>query len=174
VGPEAVRVLGIDPGGRVTGWGLVEECSGVMSCLGRGTIRPRGSLPERLRQIHEALRELMVRHRPGEVAVEEVFLARNFQSALALGEARGAALLAAASSSLEIFEYSAAEVKKAVAGYGRAEKPQVQAMVCRLLKLEEGLPADAADALAVAICHLNSRALLRLKAAAPPAPRPAR
>jgi crossover junction endodeoxyribonuclease RuvC len=116
----------------------------------------------------------MVRHRPGEVAVEEVFLARNFQSALALGEARGAALLAAAASSLEVFEYSAAEVKKAVAGYGRAEKPQVQAMVCRLLKLEEGLPADAADALAVAICHLNSRVLLRLKAAAPPAPHPAR
>lgn len=156
-----MRVLGVDPGGRATGWGLVEGRSGVLRCLAHGCIRPQGGLPERLRRIHEELGRLIRAHRPDEVAVEEVFLARNFQSALALGEARGVALLAAAASGLAIFEYSAAEVKKAVAGYGRAEKPQVQAMVCRLLGLAaEGLAPDAADALAVAICHLNSRALL--------------
>jgi crossover junction endodeoxyribonuclease RuvC len=106
----------------------------------------------------------MAQHLPGEVAVEEVFLAKSFQSALALGEARGVALLAAAAANLEVFEYSAAEVKKAVVGYGRADKHQVQAMVKRLLGLKElPLPIDAADALAVAICHLNSRALARLR-----------
>jgi crossover junction endodeoxyribonuclease RuvC len=114
--------------------------------------------------------ELTQRHLPGEVAVEEVFLGRNFQSALALGEARGAALLAAAASSLPVFEYTASQVKKAVAGYGRADKPQVKAMVCRLLGLKaepsgSALATDASDALAVAICHLNSRRMNVLTAA---------
>jgi crossover junction endodeoxyribonuclease RuvC len=161
-----MRVLGIDPGGRATGYGLVEERGASLSCVASGAIRPRGTLAVRLHQIHQGLLELMALHCPEEVAVEEVFLARNFQSALALGEARGAALLAAAASGLEVFEYSAAEVKKAVVGYGRADKRQVQAMVGRLLDLPEARPpaADAADALAVAICHLNSRRLTALRA----------
>jgi crossover junction endodeoxyribonuclease RuvC len=163
------RVLGIDPGGRATGWGLVERRGAELIFVACGALRPQGALPARLFAIYRGLLELTERHRPAEVAVEEVFLARNFQSALTLGEARGAALVAAAASGLPVFEYSAAEVKKAVAGYGRADKAQVQAMVRRLLTLpgEMKLAADAADALAVALCHLNSRVLAALAAAAP-------
>jgi len=168
-----LRVLGIDPGGRATGWGLVESRGGVLSCAGCGTIRAQGALPERLRSIHARLGEIIARYHPDEAAFEEVFLARNFQSALSLGEARGVALLAAAQAGLPVFEYSAAEVKKAVTGYGRADKAQVQAMVRRLLSLPTDAPAaaqpaaDAADALAVAICHHHSRQLTALGAATP-------
>jgi len=166
-------VLGIDPGGRATGYGLVESRGSSLCCLACGAIRPKGTLPERLRGIHRGLVEVIEGFGPAEVAIEEVFLARNFQSALALGEARGVALLAAAGSNLAVYEYSASEVKKAVAGYGRAEKAQVAAMVRRLLGLageeEAPLATDATDALAVAICHLNSRGLRALMAAGQPA-----
>ncbi len=148
--------LGIDPGSRITGYGLVEPRGADLHHVASGVIRLAGPLASRLRQIHERLIELIATYSPQEVAVEEVFMARNFQSALALGEARGVALLAASISGLEVFGYSALQVKKAVAGYGRAGKDQVQAMVERLLVLppaDKQLPSDASDALAVAICH---------------------
>lgn len=168
-----MKVLGIDPGSRATGFGLVAEEGGRLTCLACGVVRANGTLPVRLRRIFEGLGGVIAAQGPGEVAVEEVFLSRNFQSALALGEARGAALLAAATAGLEVFEYSASEVKKAVAGYGRADKLQVQAMVCRLLGLVGAAPlaSDASDALAVAICHLNSRRICALTRACAGPPR---
>ncbi|MFH0810830.1 MAG: crossover junction endodeoxyribonuclease RuvC [Pseudomonadota bacterium] len=156
-----MMVLGVDPGSRVTGYGLVEERGRELHYVASGVIRPAGSLAVRLHRIHQELLQIIALHAPGEAAVEEVFLARNFKSSLALGEARGVALLAAAGCGLEVFEYSALEVKKAVVGYGHAGKEQVRAMIVRLLALapEEVPRTDASDALAVAICHLNSRRL---------------
>jgi crossover junction endodeoxyribonuclease RuvC len=149
-------VLGIDPGSTTTGYGLVREEGARLTAVAFGTIGTRSALPfpQRLRQIFEALRDLMARHRPDAAAVEGVFFARNVQSAIKLGQARGAALLAAAVEGVPVFEYAPRQVKGAVSGYGGAEKAQVQAMVKALLGLAEPPePADAADALAVAICH---------------------
>ncbi|HEY7676193.1 MAG TPA: crossover junction endodeoxyribonuclease RuvC [Candidatus Methylomirabilis sp.] len=149
-------VLGIDPGSTTTGYGLVRDEGARLAAVAFGTIATRSALPfpHRLRQIFEALRGLMVGHRPDVAAVEGVFFARNVQSAIKLGQARGAALLAAAVEGVPVFEYAPRQVKGAVSGYGGAEKGQVQAMVKVLLGLAEPPePADAADALALAICH---------------------
>jgi len=151
-----MRVLGIDPGSTATGYGIVEEHVGGLCAVAFGAITSRASLPfpQRLLRIHQELRALLGRIRPDCAAVEAVFFARNVQSALRLGQARGVALLALAEEGIEIHEYSALEVKQAVTGYGRAEKGQVQEMVRLLLNLPAAPePADAADALAVAICH---------------------
>jgi crossover junction endodeoxyribonuclease RuvC len=151
-----MRVLGIDPGSTATGYGIVEEHVGGLRAVAFGAITSRASLPfpQRLLRIHQELRALLGRIRPDCAAVEAVFFARNVQSALRLGQARGVALLALAEEGVEIHEYSALEVKQAVTGYGRAEKGQVQEMVRLLLNLPAAPePADAADALAVAICH---------------------
>jgi crossover junction endodeoxyribonuclease RuvC len=163
-----MRVLGIDPGATATGYGLVQLEGDTLSALRFGAIAAPSKLsyPERLLRIHQELRALLSAEQPDCAAVEAVFFARNVQSALRLGQARGVALLALAEAGLAIHEYSALEVKQAVTSYGQAGKAQVQEMVRVLLRLPEApTPADAADALAVAICHLHaSRLRSRLRA----------
>ncbi len=157
-----MRVLGIDPGTVTTGYGLVEQRGETLQAVTFGAISTRASLPfaQRLLRIHQELRALLRRTRPDCAAVEAVFFAKNVQSALRLGQARGVALLALAEESVAIHEYSALEVKQAITSYGRAGKGQVQEMVRLLLHLPEApAPADAADALAVAICHHHAAAL---------------
>ena len=149
-------VLGIDPGSTATGYGLVRGNGAQLTAVTYGIIATRAAVPfpQRLRQIFEALRGLMADHRPDAAAVEGMFFARNVQSAIKLGQARGAALLAAALEGVPVFEYAPRQVKGAVSGFGGAEKAQVQEMVRTLLGLAEPpSPADAADALALAICH---------------------
>jgi crossover junction endodeoxyribonuclease RuvC len=165
-----MRVLGIDCGTEYTGYGVVELLADDRSdarnndhlvCIICGAIKvsPRDPMPTRLSHISIGLRELIARHRPDRVAIEDVFYAANVKSALKLGQVRGVAMLAAASAGLEVAEYSPLSIKSAVVGYGRAEKHQVQQMVTRLLNLDEiPEPADAADALAIAICHLHTAA----------------
>ncbi len=153
-------VLGVDPGSVITGYGLLAG-DGISPPrhVAAGTIRTDRSRPlaERLLTVFEALSELIAEHRPDEVAVEEVFQAKNARSALALGHARGVALLAAAHAGRQVFAYAPARIKQAVTGTGRAGKAQVAQVVARLLGLDQPPPPDAADALAVALCHLNSR-----------------
>ena len=150
-------IAGIDPGSRVTGYGFLQVRGNRYRCLDFGVIRAGTSkqpLSHRLTMIYTELTRLMDTHRPSAVAVEGVFHAVNAQSALKLGQARGVALLAAAQCGAQIAEYSALEIKKAVAGYGRADKIQVQTMVGMLLNMADPpRPNDAADALAVALCH---------------------
>lgn len=152
-------ILGIDPGSLITGWGLIELIGTQLHHLAHGTIAASAAmaLPSRLSQIHTGLRGIIERHQPATVSLEKVFFSRNAQSALKLGQARGVALLAAAERQLSISEYSAAEIKLAVVGYGRASKEQVQRMVSVLLCLRGAIRADAADALASAICHAHRR-----------------
>jgi len=151
-----MRVLGIDPGTVVTGWGVVEERGSKLSRIASGSIRGRGALPTRLAGIYENMRELLTRFSPTCVSLEKSFVGSNVQSAFRLGEARGVILAAAALSELDVHEYSPAEVKVAVAGGGRATKDQVQTMVRRLLAINDPMAvSDEADALALAICHLH-------------------
>jgi crossover junction endodeoxyribonuclease RuvC len=161
-----MRVLGIDCGTEYTGYGIVELLADERNndrlvCIVCGAIKvsPRDPMPTRLSRISIGLHELISQHRPDRVAIEEVFYAANVKSALKLGQVRGVAMLAAASAGLEVAEYSPLSIKSAVVGYGRAEKHQVQQMVTRLLNLDQiPEPADAADALAIAICHLHTAA----------------
>lgn len=157
-------VLGIDPGTAITGYGLVlqEEDLALVAC---DVIRTPASmpLPERLLRIHQELVALIEQYRPQEVAVEELFFSKNARTAMSVGQARGVVLLSAAQARLPVFEYKPSEVKQAVAGYGGASKHQVQEMVRLLLNLElPPRPDDAADAAAVAICHLHSSRLQAL------------
>jgi len=157
-----MRVLGIDPGTAATGYGVVEEREGGLCAVRFGAITSPARLPfaQRLLRIYRDLRILLTDLRPDCAAVEAVFFARNVQSALRLGQARGVALLALAEAGIPIHEYSALEIKQAVTSYGQAQKAQVQAMVRLLLHLPEAPhPADAADALAVAICHQQAARL---------------
>ncbi len=157
-----MRVLGIDPGTVTTGYGVVDAQGNELRAVACGVITTRASLsfPQRLLHIHRELRTLVVRTKPDCAAVEAVFFAQNARSALRLGQARGVVLLALAEEGLEIHEYSALEVKQAVTSYGQAEKGQVQEMVRLLLGLAEApQPSDAADALAVAICHQHAARL---------------
>jgi crossover junction endodeoxyribonuclease RuvC len=155
-----MRVLGIDCGTECTGYGVVEmDERDRLTCLGFGGIRlsPNVPLAERLSSVFEQLGELLERHRPDRVAIEDVFYAVNAKSALKLGQVRGVAMLAASSKGVAVTEYAPLSIKSAVVGYGRAEKEQVQIMVARLLQLENvPQPADAADALAIAICDLHT------------------
>lgn len=171
-----MRVLGIDCGGEYTGYGVVEmRPTGQLCCLACGAVKlsPREALPLRLSRIFMKLGELISEYRPDEVAIEDVFYALNVKSALKLGQVRGVAMLAAANARLPVSEYSPLTIKSSVVGYGRAEKPQVQAMVTRLLNLPSAPePMDASDALAIAICHLHTAATLnRQRAAANQKPR---
>lgn len=159
-----MRVLGIDCGGESTGYGVVEQSGeGALECLAAGTIRlsTREPLPQRLQRIFTELVDVIERHRPEAAAIEDVFYAVNAKSALKLGQVRGVALLCAAHCGLDVAEYAPLAVKSAVVGYGRAEKIQVQQMVSRLLRLPSTPQADAADALAIAICHLHTAATLQ-------------
>ena len=164
-----MRVLGIDCGTEYTGFGVVELAhDDRLICLTCGAIKlsPRDPLPRRLATIFARLGEIILDHRPDNVAIEDVFYALNVKSAFKLGQVRGVAMLAASTAGLEVAEYSPLTIKSAVVGYGKAEKQQVQHMVTRLLNLPEiPEPADAADALAIAICHLHTSAtLLRQRA----------
>jgi crossover junction endodeoxyribonuclease RuvC len=153
-----VKVFGIDPGSARTGYGCVQSDGSRHRMLVCGAIanRASSSFPEKLRVIHVELSELIARHRPDIVAIENLFHAVNARTALKLGHARGVAMLAAVEAGVPIVEYTPAEVKQSVVGYGRAEKSQVQSMVQLLLGLREPpTPFDASDALAIAVCHLN-------------------
>lgn len=154
-----MRVLGVDCGSTATGVGILESDGRGTRVLHYGAIRPARSqaFADRLAYIHREVEKLLKRFRPHSIAVEQVFQAVNIKSALQLSQVRGVVLLAAARAGLPVSEYSALTVKRSVVGYGRAEKHQVQKMVQRLLDLPElPQPADAADALAVALCHLHT------------------
>lgn len=161
--PQTITVLGIDPGSRVTGFGLVSVSGPEVAYVASGVIRAKGDgFADRLRIIFEEMTELLREHRPDEIAIERVFMHRNADSALKLGQARAAALCATFGHPVPVHEYAAREVKQAVTGTGAAEKRQVQMMVARLLGLTDRLPSDAADALAVAVCHAHMRTIRRL------------
>ena len=154
-----MKIFGIDPGSERTGYGCIERSGSRHLLVLCGTLSApaAATFPERLKHIHAGLVNLLAECRPDCVAVESIFHARNVRSALKLGHARGVALLAASEAGLPVVEYAPAEIKRAVVGYGRAEKPQVQQMVKLLLGLEAApSPHDVADALAVAICHLHT------------------
>ena len=154
----ALRVLGIDPGSRVPGVGVVEVDGQDLRHIHSACIRVgEGDLGLRLARIYRGVVDVIDQHKPEEVALEQVFLARNPRAALVLGHARGSALLAAVHHKRVVAEYSALEITRAVVGTGRAAKEQVQHMVKILLGLERNPPADAADALACAICHIHTR-----------------
>ncbi len=154
-----MRILGVDPGSQRTGYGCIETEGNryhVVDC-GAITVPARIPLAEKLLVLYRGLAELLTRHRPDVVAIENLFYARNARSALVLGHVRGALMLAAAEAGVTICEYTAAEVKQAVVGYGRAEKRQVQQMVALLLGMDQPpAPLDVSDALAVAVCHAHS------------------
>jgi crossover junction endodeoxyribonuclease RuvC len=161
VNAPPVRIIGIDPGSRVTGYGVIESSPGRQRVVAFGRIRTEtGPLPSRLLQIQTELAEVLREFRPVEAAVEQVFVKRNAATAIVLGQARGVALCTAAAAGLTVAEYAATQIKLAVTGSGRAEKPQVAQMVKLLLKLTEVPPSDAADALAVALCHAQVRSTL--------------
>ncbi|MBM4218516.1 MAG: crossover junction endodeoxyribonuclease RuvC [Gammaproteobacteria bacterium] len=153
-----VRILGLDPGSRITGYGVVDAGARGLRYVASGCIRVgEGEMAARLLAIHRHVSELVDAYSPGEVAVERVFMARNPDSALKLGQARGAALCGACGSGARVFEYAPRAVKLTVTGSGNAEKAQVMHMVKSLLVLEGRLSADAADALAIAVCHAQHR-----------------
>lgn len=154
-------LLGIDPGSRHTGYGVIEQVGNRSRALAFGTISTSGAeMAPRLGTIFAGLCEVMSAHMPEEVSIEKVFMARNPDSALKLGQARGAALTAVVQSGVPVFEYSARQVKQAVVGRGGAEKVQVAEMVKHLLGLEKRPQEDAADALAIALCHAHTRVSL--------------
>ena len=162
-----VRLLGIDPGLRFTGWGLVESDGNRLRHLADGVVATdaESSVPVRLRMLHDALAALLAEHRPHEAAVEETYVNRNGTATLRLGYARGVALLAPALLGIPVTEYAATAVKLSVVGTGRADKEQVKMMVRHLLPGAAIRRADASDALAVAICHAHHRASARRWAA---------
>ena len=171
-----MKIFGIDPGSDRTGYGCIESSGSRHRLVTCGILSApaRSTFPEKLLVIHRGLKALLERHRPECVAIENIFYAKNVRSALKLGHARGVALLAASEAAIPVVEYSPAEIKRSVVGYGRAEKAQVQAMMKLLLGLDAApSPHDVADALAVAICHVHtsSSAVGRAAGASGAAPR---
>lgn len=155
-------VIGIDPGSRFTGYGIVADNQGEQTCITHGRIHVKGNTTaDRLFHIYSELNRIITTYQPDELAIEQVFFHRNAQSALKLGQARGAALVAAGSLVLPVAEYSPKQIKQAAVGYGGADKAQVQHMIRVILKLNETPEVDAADALAIAICHCQVRRLAR-------------
>jgi len=152
-------VLGIDPGTALLGYGLVEQKGNQLKLIDKGCVRTKAGTPpeKRLKIIYQELSEVIEAHRPDEIAVEEIFFSRNVKTAISVAQARGIILLTAANAEIETHEYKPNQVKQAITGYGMADKRQVQEMVKRLLKMKEIVkPDDIADALAVAICHINT------------------
>ncbi|MBV7315707.1 crossover junction endodeoxyribonuclease RuvC [Shewanella sp. NIFS-20-20] len=150
-------ILGVDPGSRITGYGVIKCVGRQQIYLGSGCIRTSSDeLSLRLKQIFDGLSQIISQYQPDQFAIERVFMAKNADSALKLGQARGAAIVAAMNADLPVAEYSATQIKNSVVGTGRAEKAQVQHMVSALLKLPAPPQADAADALAVAMCHYHT------------------
>ncbi len=161
---DTLLIIGVDPGSRRTGYGLIAVHGRRMSHVDSGTLHcGDGPMPARLLLIMQGLRRMLDLHHPHESAIEQVFLSRNVDSALKLGQARGSALVALAEANIPIHEYAARQVKQAVVGSGAADKSQIQFMVQRLLNLNHSLQADAADALAIAICHAQYRSNPLLK-----------
>ncbi len=157
-----MRVLGVDPGTITSGYGIVEEEDHRLFHVVSGGISPcaKHPFPRRLKKIYEELEKIIQKYRPHVVVIEDLFVSKNIKSALKLGHSRGVAILAAMNAGLPVFEYAPLEVKQAVVGHGRAEKKQVQMMVKTLLDMPKPPhPADAADALAAAICHIHSSRL---------------
>lgn len=153
-----MRIIGVDPGSRLTGYGIVEKHGSTLLHIENGVIVPQKNdpLPKRLYEIERTLEEVILLYRPDAAAVEDVFMHKNWRSALTLGQARGAALVALARGNLEVNAYAPTAIKKAVVGNGRAAKEQIQHMVRVILGLPEVPEENAADALAMAICHLQS------------------
>jgi len=153
-----IRTIGVDPGSRFTGYGIVEGDGYKLKHIHHGTLKLPASRPlsDRLKIIFEELKSSIMEYSPQFMAVEEVFFAKNVKSALSLGQARGAVILAGISSGLSIHEYSALSIKQSVAGYGRAAKEQVAAMIQRLFRIDAQIEPNAADALAVAVCHIST------------------
>ncbi|HEY8331672.1 Crossover junction endodeoxyribonuclease RuvC [compost metagenome] len=151
-------ILGIDPGSRITGYGVVRDTGRGCEYVASGCIRTGdGALPERLQKVYRGVREVIRLHGPVMLGIEQVFMSRNADSALKLGQARGAALVAAMEEGLSVAEYTATQVKQAIVGTGAADKQQVQLMVMHLLKLVQKPQIDASDALAIALCHAHHR-----------------
>lgn len=152
------RVLGVDPGSRCTGYGIVDDNAKGPVLIAHGCIRTETEhFPERLKQIYDGIYGVVREHQPDELAIEQVFMSKNADSALKLGQARGAAICGGMAAGLAVYEYAAREVKQALVGKGSADKTQVQHMVRFLLGLKEALPMDASDALGVALCHIHHR-----------------
>jgi crossover junction endodeoxyribonuclease RuvC len=154
-----MKVLGIDPGTLVMGYGVVEEEQRALSHVANGTIAPVGELAQRLTDLYDGLREVIRTYAPDAVAMESPFFAKNVVTTLKLGQVQGVVVLAATHAALDSCSYTPMEVKSAVAGYGKATKGQVREMVKRLLRIDGPLSLDASDALAVAICHLHTAEL---------------
>jgi crossover junction endodeoxyribonuclease RuvC len=168
-----LRILGIDPGSRAAGYGVIEATGNRLDFVACGVIRvtPGFSFGERLREIHSGIVEVLAHHRPQQAAIEEVFMAKNANAALKLGHARGVLMLAVLQAEVPLAEYSPRLIKQAATGYGNADKEQVQHMVRVVLSLSKAPSQDAADALAVAICHANHyRFAQGLTGAQPPIP----
>jgi crossover junction endodeoxyribonuclease RuvC len=165
-----VRVLGIDPGSQCTGFGVLDATGPRLTYVASGVIRtPHGDFAARLCEIFSCMRNIVAQYRPQEIAIVRVFVNRNPDSALKLGQARGAAICGTVDANAEVFEYATRQIKQAVVGSGSAEKAQVQLMMRSILKLEGPVAADAADALAAAVCHaLRAQLRTSLKVAAGP------
>jgi len=160
-----MRVLGIDPGTLRTGYGIVSDSGEKLKALDWGVIRTSQRQPywQRLKTIYQELKKVIETHRPQVASIEDLFMSNNARSALKLGQARGAAILAASNMGLEVEEYTALQIKQAIAGYGRAEKEQVSRMVCTLLGISSKIEnSDTTDALATAVCHIHSAAMLNI------------
>ncbi len=165
---QAIRIVGIDPGLQRTGWGVIEAIGSRLSFIAAGTVRsdPKGNLASRLCQLHDGLTNVMETHRPIEAAVENTFVNKDAKATLKLGQARGVALLVPARSGLLVSEYAPNQVKKSVIGVGHGDKAQIKLMVGMLLPKAQFDSDDAADALAIAICHAHSRGMSALRIAA--------
>ncbi len=158
-----MKILGIDPSLRATGYGIIEQDSQALKIIKYGVIKPSQKAPllDKLNEIKTEIDSIIKTYNPDEIAIENLFYARNVKTAITLGQVRGAALIAVASNQCPLYEYSPLEIKKAVTGYGRADKNQVQSMIRTLLHIQdEKIEEDASDALATAFCHLNSRIFL--------------
>jgi crossover junction endodeoxyribonuclease RuvC len=160
-----MRVLGVDPGSRITGYGVIDSVGNRLVHVDNGAIftDSASDFPSRLHKIYQGLSEIINTYKPEAVAVENIFFAKNVQSALKLGQARGAAIVAGVNAGLSVYEYTALQVKQAVVGHGKSAKSQVQQMLKVLLNLPEIAQEDASDALAVAVCHAHSFSLNALR-----------
>ncbi len=161
-----VYILGVDPGTATTGWAIVEEKSGVQLPVAYGHIStsPKNTTAERLKEVADDLEKIIKKYQPKEASVEDIFFFKNLKTAVKVSQSRGGILLTLERLNVKIFEYTPLQIKQAITGYGRAEKKQVQEMVKSILKLKAiPKPDDTADALAAAICHLNSRKINNLK-----------